>query len=228
MFSSALQCKSKTLTSTVVWACLHIIFFLLFALCYSSLLPIQGPALHPPLSCSCSWGLWDTAVRWRSWDVARSLIPTLWEMRLSCTPSCSRNFDQILMCLGSDPDMTGPATWKRSLEGKGWGYWRVLIWPVNPEKKGIILKVSFLCCCSALWVIKVSCIRFSLANIAIYNDLTFLFLKLAKRIMIWMLTVGLLKIRCSWEAGRGAFCFLENLSSSHFILHGRLMEISCH
>lgn len=37
---------------------------------------------------------------------------------------------------------------------------------------------------AALWVIKVSCIRFSLANIAIYNDLTFLFLKLAKKIMI--------------------------------------------
>lgn len=50
-----------------------------------------------------------------------------------------------------------------------------LIRPVNHEKKGIILKVSFLCCCSALWVIKVSCIRFTPAKIAIYNDLTFLF-----------------------------------------------------
>lgn len=148
-------------------------------------------------------------------------------MRLSCSPSCCCNFDQALMWLGSDPDMTGPATWKRSSEGK-WGWWSVLIWPVNPEKKGIILKVSFFCCCSALWVIKVSCIRFSLANIAIYNDLTFLFLKLATRIMIRMLIAVLLKVKCSLKGG----CFslsgglqLLALHSSREI-NGNLLPLS--
>ena len=140
--------------------------------------PVQQPVRRPPLSWSPLWGLWDVArCRW-SWDVAGSLIPTLWEMRFSCSPSCSCNFDQALMWLGSDPDMTGTGTGKRSpwREGgrRGWKE-SVLIWPVNQEKKGIILKVSFLCCCSALWVIKVSCIRFTPAKIAIYNDLTFLF-----------------------------------------------------
>lgn len=58
-------------------------------------------------------------VRW-SWDVAGSLIPTLWEMRFSCSPSCSCNFDQALMWLVSDPDMTSPGTCKESL-GRGAG-----------------------------------------------------------------------------------------------------------
>lgn len=146
-----------------------------FSECNSSTVQANHKPLCPSLSCSHSWGLREAAVCWHSWDVARSLIPKLWEMRLSCSPSCSCNFDQALMWLGSDPDMTGLATWKRSSEGEGGGWWSILIWPVNPEKKGIILKVSFLCCLSALWVIKVSCIRFSWANIAIYNDLTFLF-----------------------------------------------------
>lgn len=71
-----------------------------------------------------------------------------------------------------------------------------LIWPVNLQKKEIILKVFLLCCCSALWVIKVSCIRFTPAKIAIYNDLTFLFLKRAKKLMIWMLTSVRFHVRC--------------------------------
>lgn len=70
---------------------------------------------------SLLWGLWDAA-RWRwSWDVAGSLIPTLWEMRFSCSPSCSCNFDQALMWLVSDPDMTGPGTCKRSPGKEGLG-----------------------------------------------------------------------------------------------------------
>lgn len=159
--------KSKLRTSTIYPCTLFYLSNL------PSIIPLQ--LCSPFRSPSCAHPS-AAAVRGPVWcgDVARSLIPTLWEMRLSCSPSCSCNFDQALMWLGSDPDMTGPATWKRSSEGK-WGWWSVLIWPVNPEKKGIILKVSFFCCCSALWVIKVSCIRFSLANIAIYNDLTFLF-----------------------------------------------------
>lgn len=77
--------------------------------------PLRSPSCTcPPLSCSRSWGLREAAVCWHSWDVAGSLIPTTWEMRLSCSPSCSCNFDQVLMWLGSDPDMTGLATWKRS------------------------------------------------------------------------------------------------------------------
>lgn len=152
---------------------------LLHLSCVPSVRPLQlcnpSQCAPPPLSCSRSWGLQEAAVCWHSWDVARSIIPTLGEIRLSCSPSCSCNFDQALMWLGSDPDMTGLTTWKRSSEGRWGWWWSVLIWPVNPEKKGIILKVSFLCCCSVLWVMKVSCIRFSLANIAIYNDLTFLF-----------------------------------------------------
>lgn len=37
------------------------------------------------------------------------------------SPPCSCNFDQALMWLGSDPDMTGPATCKRSVERRGEG-----------------------------------------------------------------------------------------------------------
>lgn len=150
-----------------------------FTLCIQSsrLQQVQQPVHRPPLSWSPLWGLWDVArCRW-SWDVTGALIPTLWEMRFSCSPSCSCNFDQVLMWLDSDPDMTGPGTCIRSQgrRGGGGGLVECLIWPVNQEKKGIILKVSFLCCCSALWVIKVSCIRFTSAKIAIYNNLTFLF-----------------------------------------------------
>lgn len=96
---------------------------LLHLSCVPSVCPLQlcNPSLcAPPLSCSRSWGLQEAAVCWHSWDVARSLIPTLGEIRLSCSPSCSCNFDQALMWLGSDPDMTGLATWKRSSEGR-WG-----------------------------------------------------------------------------------------------------------
>lgn len=83
-------------------------------------LSLSAPHPHHPLSCSRSWGLQEAAVCWHSWDVARSLIPTLGGIRLSCSPSCSCNFDQALMWLGSDPDMTGLATCKRSSEGR-WG-----------------------------------------------------------------------------------------------------------
>lgn len=87
-----------------------------FALCIlsSRLQQVQQPVYRPPLSWSLLWGLWDVArCRW-SWDVAGSLIPTLWEMRFFCSPSCSCNFDQALMWLGSDPYMIGPGTCKRS------------------------------------------------------------------------------------------------------------------
>lgn len=93
----------------------------LYFICPVCPLQLCNPSLcAPPLSCSRSWGLQEAAVCWHSWDVARSLIPTLGEIRLSCSPSCSCNFDQALMWLGSDPDMTGLATWKRSSEGR-WG-----------------------------------------------------------------------------------------------------------
>lgn len=95
-----------------------------FALCSlsSRLQQVQQLVHRPPFSWSLLWGLWDVArCRW-SWDVAGSLIPTLWEMRFSCSPSC--NFDQALMWLGSDPDMTGTGTCKRSPGRGGWeGVW---------------------------------------------------------------------------------------------------------
>lgn len=124
MSSTAPQRKRETLNiycTLVSVYFLHFISSVLFALCLpsSTVQPTQKPVLCPPLSCSRSWGLREAAVCWHSWDVARSLIPTLWEMRLSCSPSCSCNFDQALMWLGSDPDMTGLATWKRSSEGEG-------------------------------------------------------------------------------------------------------------
>lgn len=47
-------------------------------------------------------------------DFCPGLIPTRWEMSFPCSPSCFLcNFDQALMWLGSDPDMTGPGTQKK-------------------------------------------------------------------------------------------------------------------
>lgn len=171
VFSAAAQHKSQTLK--------HLRWFvfnpaLLFALCLPSVCPLQLPNPFRRSSCAHSsaaavCGDWAR----RLWDVEKF------------NPHAVRNevllLSLLLLQLWSSPNVIRQWPWhdwpgnlKKELRGGG-GWWSILIWPVNPEKKGIMLKVSFLCCSSALWVIKISCIRFSLANIAIYNDLTFLF-----------------------------------------------------
>lgn len=115
--------SANAILETSALVCVYFLHFtssVLCALCLPSATVQPIAVCSPPLSCSRSWGLQEAAVCWHSWDVARSLIPTLGEIRLSCSPSCSCNFDQALMWLGSDPDMTGLATWKRSSEGR-WG-----------------------------------------------------------------------------------------------------------
>lgn len=77
---------------------------------------VQQPVQHSLFNWSLLWSPRDVAqCRW-SWDAAGSLIPTLWEMRFSCSSFCYCNFDQALMWLGTDPDMAGPGTCKRSPE----------------------------------------------------------------------------------------------------------------
>lgn len=143
---------------------LHFILSALFDLFYSSstLPPVGQPVQDPPPRLTilrCCWKFNPHAVR------NEALLLSLLLLQLWSGPNVIRQW----------PWHDWPGNLKKELRGGRVGGWSVLIWPVNPEKKGIILKVSFLSCCSALWVIKVSCIRFSLANIAIYNDLTFLF-----------------------------------------------------
>lgn len=78
-------------------------------------------------------GTWHRC-RW-SWDVAGGLIPALWEMRFFFSPSCSYNFDQVLMWLDSDPDMTGPGTCIRREWRWGWRGGRVSDLTRNPGEE---------------------------------------------------------------------------------------------